>query len=599
MIHLGLIRRIGVVLMFAVIAPTARTAASTAVPDRFVFCQTQITLTPDAQAKVQEQVDKIRRNLLAFQVLVERAELHFPVLEDALFRIGVPEDLKYIAIQESGLRGDAISTSNAVGYWQFKDFTAREVGLNVSSTLDERRHIFRSTVGAARYFAKNYLRHRNWVYAIISYYAGGTGAIPYIRDEYVGVDYITLDGDIHWYLAKAIAHKFAYEPEMGQATNQQPWLEAVDTRGETDPANLIELSGNAPDVFRLHNRWIMGQKLNPNTQISMYVLHEKGQRKREPDPYAHLYPPELQDWKPVWNPRHIVDGKPAPVSKKRPVKEEITPEVQAAMAAAQLREIYIEDDPEYGKEYTMITRQFNLVDAALKYGVKPQRLKEWNGIKPYEHPPVGSVISLSAPRKARFHLAREMETIEDVASRYGRSVSKLRQLNRLENGPGLLKPGQKIYLKDEKPAEEPVIVVLTAEKASVTAPVKSFKPAPEKQSIEMNVTAEDTAGAWRQLKSVKTPNPLIYREGEAEAVHSFGSEQPVQAKPDRYPQTAESSGANVGEKLHEVQTGDTFWSIARKYGVDVATLRKANSLDENHVLKIGERLTIPTASVPR
>ena len=68
---------------------------------------------------------------------------------------GIPDDFKYLAIQESGFISDAVSSSNAVGFWQFKKLTADEVGLRVDRKIDERQNIVTSSRGAAKYLQKN------------------------------------------------------------------------------------------------------------------------------------------------------------------------------------------------------------------------------------------------------------------------------------------------------------------------------------------------------------------------------------------------------------------------------------------------------------
>jgi hypothetical protein len=177
-----------------------------------VFCGMRTTIHPDAKKAIEAYIIKLHEHPPTLQALVARAESLMPYIEEALHYMGVPEDLKYIAIQESRLNPYAVSRSLAVGYWQLKDYTAREVGLIINDTIDERRHLFRSTAGAALYFAKQYLRHRNWFFAIIAYYEGGTGAIPYLDSTYIGKDEICVYPTSHWYALRAIAHKLVFEP---------------------------------------------------------------------------------------------------------------------------------------------------------------------------------------------------------------------------------------------------------------------------------------------------------------------------------------------------------------------------------------------------
>jgi membrane-bound lytic murein transglycosylase D len=561
------------------------------VPKHFVFCMTQVSLTTQAQLLIQEQIERIQKNTLAHQVLIERAAIHFPIIEDALFRIGVPDDLKYIAIQESGLRGDAVSTSNAVGYWQFKDFTAREVGLRITSQIDERKHLFRASIGAARYFAKNYFRHRNWLYAIIAYYAGGTGAIPYLKDQYVGVDQIELDSTTHWYLIKAIAHKFAYEQALKNINQSQlPWLEPMDCRGEVQVSRLQEKSGNPSEVFSLYNCWILSKNSIDEDKISYFALRTSQAKRRVSDPYAHHYLPELVNWQPKWRSDFQSDqdsNLPIIIIDKIPVATatvEATPPKQI-----NYREIFIEEDPSYGSDYVVLTDQFNLVDISLKYGIKVQRLKEWNEIKPYIHPKAGQLIYLHPPRKCKVRLAGEFETIEDIAAKVGRSAAKLRQLNGLPDEPGLLKPGQKILLRESRPKDEPIQVIVRG-KPSKTVKLSTNPTVSEPVSEPLphiNVVAQEEPAPEVETK----PRiPLLFDPNRVEQIESFKSSQPLPAST----KACNTTPQLPLEKRHVVAPGETYWSIAQRYSITVQRLQTYNRLPATYILRVGDLLSIPS-----
>lgn len=68
---------------------------------------------------------------------IKRAARWFPMIENVLKQNGIPEDFKYLAVAESGL-ANAISSADAVGYWQFLAGTARQHGLQVNEEVDQR-----------------------------------------------------------------------------------------------------------------------------------------------------------------------------------------------------------------------------------------------------------------------------------------------------------------------------------------------------------------------------------------------------------------------------------------------------------------------------
>jgi len=76
--------------------------------------------------------------------LIKMANRYFPQIEPVLKKNLIPEDFKYLALAESGLT-QAVSPAKAVGCWQLMKGTAQEYGLEVSSEVDERYHVAKST----------------------------------------------------------------------------------------------------------------------------------------------------------------------------------------------------------------------------------------------------------------------------------------------------------------------------------------------------------------------------------------------------------------------------------------------------------------------
>src|SRR5690606_4934183 len=99
------------------------------VPSQLQFADLPVKISAQAQREIQLDVDAPYRNPAYFKVKQDRVNLFLPIVERELRNNDVPEDFKYLVIQESGLIADAVSTSNAVGFWQFKQGTAEEVGL--------------------------------------------------------------------------------------------------------------------------------------------------------------------------------------------------------------------------------------------------------------------------------------------------------------------------------------------------------------------------------------------------------------------------------------------------------------------------------------
>lgn len=104
------------------------------------------------------------------------ASLYFPIFDEYLDRYGLPLELKYLTIVESGLNPLAVSKSGAVGLWQFMLNTARLFDLEVTSYVDERRDVYKSTDAACRYLRYMYQTYGDWK-LVLGSYNGGPGEI--------------------------------------------------------------------------------------------------------------------------------------------------------------------------------------------------------------------------------------------------------------------------------------------------------------------------------------------------------------------------------------------------------------------------------------
>ena len=140
------------------------------------FCGELVPLEePDVRERMEREVLVTLADPHQVILWIKRSRQFLAPIEEALRAGHLPEDLKYIAIAESGLRPHAGSPKGAMGFWQFIEATGRKYGLRVDAEQDERRSLSSSTEAAMVYLRELREAFGSWTLAVAAFNMGENG----------------------------------------------------------------------------------------------------------------------------------------------------------------------------------------------------------------------------------------------------------------------------------------------------------------------------------------------------------------------------------------------------------------------------------------
>lgn len=203
------------------------------------------------------------------ELILKRTTRVFSIIEPILKQYGVPDDFKYLAVIESGLI-NATSSAGAKGVWQFMPSTAREYGMEVTDTVDERYDIEKSTINACKYLLKAKEKFGNWTLAAASYNRGVSGVSRSLDQQFVGDYYdLLLTEETSRYVFRILALKEIMErPQYyGYIVPESEKYPIIKTRKVEVTENIADLAKFAKDqgsnykIMKQYNQWMRDTKL--------------------------------------------------------------------------------------------------------------------------------------------------------------------------------------------------------------------------------------------------------------------------------------------------------------------------------------------------
>lgn len=172
---------------------------------------------------------------------------YFLSIEKILNRYHLPPSLKYLAVIESDLKTTALSSAGAVGPWQLMPGTAKDLGLTVSKTVDERTDLTKSTHAAARFLSMLYEQLGDWL-LVVAAYNGGSARLDNIIKRNDKKDFWEIQNELpaesRNHVKKFIATHYIFEGQGSETTGlQNKSQNTTITANELANLDSIKISG--------------------------------------------------------------------------------------------------------------------------------------------------------------------------------------------------------------------------------------------------------------------------------------------------------------------------------------------------------------------
>jgi len=531
------------------------------VPSVIEFAGMKLKLHDHVRKEIQTEVDALHRSQKYFNIKLDRVNLYFPIIERVLLEEKVPDDFKYLVIQESALISDAVSTSNAIGFWQFKIPSAKEVGLRIDGNVDERLNITASTHGAAKYLKRNNFYFNNWVYALVSYQAGVGGANSLVNDKYFGAKKMDLNRRTYWYVIKFLAHKIAFEGYVGLGNNKRLY-EYTDGAGQS-LKQIASSLGVDYNELRNYNKWLKKGKVPEDKKYWVII--------------PGLSSPPVQ----------AVKATPQ-VAKSQDIafispNSDLYPKIKVGSGDSRTVKVN-------GITGVIANDGEDLKALALIGGLELSKFLRINEMD-ISHPVVAGSVYYYKSKKGKasehYHTVLPGEGLWFISQKYGVKIQKLVQKNRLEDEKSI-EPGMVLWLRYIRSADQPVeyVKIPVAESTATATITEEEQEIVQNEPLDQGVVDDVAVGMADDYSQI-----IEEKEAQPEQIlNEPVSDDIEESEKDLTIEDLEELDRQKIPLFHIVDAGETLYAISRKYDITIDELYSINELSADDKIGIGQKI---------
>ncbi len=522
----------------------------------------------------------------AFQNYMKRSGKYRGMMQKILRERGLPEDLVWLCLVESGFNPKAYSWARALGPWQFIAATGKRYGLKRCWWYDERRDFIKSTYAACDYLGFLYGMFDSWPLALASYNGGERNVEKAIKRHKTNdfwklklkkqtMDYVPL------FMAATIIAKdperYGFDLEYDEplqfeevAINQPLDLKKVAKSLGTSPDVIVELNpellrGVTPPNVRGYKLRIPAgtkdlltgafEEVNPKAS-GLFVEHEvsRGQTlsylsKRYGVPIS-----AIQEANGLNNKNSLSVGQLLVIPANGTIAEHET-KVSSKGAAKKSGDTI---------NYT-VKEGDTLSRLAMRFNTTALEIKRLNGLKNTDYIKMGQALKIASADRSKQtgllkdHIVKRGETLDDLAKKYGISVSDIMSTNNLSSAH-LLKAGQHLLIP-----------------ASSDVSLQNYTVREGDTLSELAQRFQASPGEIKKTNELANANYL-----------QTGQKLKIPTENNRMNQVS-LSGRWI---TYVVKQGDTLWDIARVFGVLLEKIMLWNDLGSHSSLQVGDKLKI-------
>jgi len=464
-----------------------------------------------------------------------RSTMFRPYIEAELKKSGLPLDLVFLAMIESGFNPSAYSPAKACGLWQFIEGTGLTYGLRIDSWVDERREPEKATKAAIRYLSRLYSQFGDWYLAVAAYNAG---------EKKIDTAMKTFNAKDFWEVATSegiFMETKRYVPKL---------IAAIIIARNPEKYGFTDISYKKPQEYETINLpggvSLEAVAATANTSVKELRALNNELRKSQTPPkndYALRIPAGTKD---------LIASN---LDKLRPVTTTvyITHTVKKDETLDTICSLY-------NISKTTLLKANNLRTAQLPKGLRlqiPSTATKYVPAKDGQQPEVRLAKAGNKGTQRQVVTLKSGETLETIAKRYQVPVQHIMQWNNISSLKKV-KQGQRIAVHLDRPAAEKVEVAAATSKAiaKIAADIKETSQVP-------------TLEATKKRSVAKTPP-----QPEAAPKQSVAGAQKEQ------PPT-----------WYVVKNGDTLATIAKKFQASAQNIRDWNKLSSN-TLQTGNKLIV-------